>query len=76
MPGPVFLLQIVTPEGEVARFPGGGLLERNLIDAIAMETAKRLRWIHTKAGVEKAVREATAEAILALKRETVGIVMR
>lgn len=76
MPGPVFLLQIVTPEGEVARFPGGGLLERNLIDDIVMLTAKRLSWMNSKRSVEQAVREATAEAILALKRETVGIVMR
>lgn len=76
MPGPVFLLQIVTPEGEVARFPGGGLLERNLIDAIVAGTGSRMKWMNTRSGVEKAVREATAEAILALKRETVGIVMR
>lgn len=76
MPGPVFLLQIVSPEGEVARFPGGGLLERNLIDDIVMLTSRRLSWWNTKRSVEQAVRDATAEAILALKRETVGIVMR
>jgi len=76
VPGPVFLLQIVSPEGEVARFPGGGLLERNLIDDIVMLTSRRLSWWNTKRSVEQAVRDATAEAILALKRETVGIVMR
>jgi hypothetical protein len=70
------LLQIVSPEGEVARFPGGGLLERNLIDDIVMLTSRRLSWWNTKRSVEQAVRDATAEAILALKRETVGIVMR
>lgn len=76
MPGPVFLLQIVTPDGEIARFPGGGLLERNLIEDVAMGTAKRLKWWHPKRTIEQAVRDATAEAILSLKRETVGIVMR
>lgn len=76
MPNPVFLLQIVTPEGELARFPGGGPLERSLIDDVVAGTMKRLGVLSRRKSVEKAVREATVEAILDLKRQTVGIVMR
>jgi hypothetical protein len=70
---PVFLLQIVRPDGDPVRFPGGGLLERDLIAAIVTETTKRLGPFATRAGVEKAVREGAAQAILELKRETVVI---
>lgn len=71
---PIFLLQIVTPEGEVARFPGGGRLERDFIAAITAGVTQRIGPMTTRARVEAAVREAATKAIYDLKLDTVKIV--
>lgn len=71
---PIFLLQIVTPEGDAVRFPGGGRAERDLIAAITAGVSQRIGPWTTRARVEAAVREAAREAIYDLKLDTVKIV--
>jgi hypothetical protein len=71
---PIFLLQIVSPEGVLARFPGGGPLERDLIATITSGVLQRIGPITTRGRVEAAVRAAAADAIYALKQDTVKIV--
>lgn len=71
---PIFLLQIVTPEGDRVRFPGGGRLEKDLIAAITTGVSQRIGPVTTRARVEAAVREAAHKAIYDLKLETVKIV--
>jgi hypothetical protein len=71
---PIFLLQIVTPEGDSVRFPGGGRLEKDLIAAITTGVSQRIGPVTTRARVEEAVRNAAHSAIYDLKLETVKIV--
>jgi hypothetical protein len=71
---PIFLLQIVTPEGERVRLPGGGHMERDLIAAITAGVSQRIGPVTTRARVEAAVREAATKAIYELKLETVKVV--
>lgn len=71
---PIFLLQIVTPEGACVRFPGGSLMERDLIAAITTGVKERIGPVTTRARVEAAVRDAAHKAIYDLKLETVKIV--
>lgn len=68
---PVFMLQIVTPEGDLVRLPGGSNLEFDLIEACVAKIKQRpTGMLRTEAQVEKAVREGIAEAIDVLKRQT------
>jgi hypothetical protein len=71
---PIFLLQIVTPEGDAVRFPGGGHVERDLIAAITAGVSQRIGPWTTRSRVEAAVREAASQAIYDLKLDTVKIV--
>lgn len=70
----MFLLQIVKAEPPyevVARVPGGGPLERQLIDhCVAIISKRRLGWFTSEAKVKQAISEGMAEAILDLKNDT------
>jgi hypothetical protein len=73
--GPVFLLQIVhVPDGETARFPGGGPLEANLVDLLTKHIMAKGLSFKTNAHIEKDVREGISEGIMSLKAETAKIV--
>lgn len=72
---PLFWLQIVDGDGVVARLPGGGHLEAQLIDLIANTiVAKGVGLMRTEANVEQKIREGTQEAIMSLKRKTIQLV--
>ena len=68
----LFLLQIVRAEtGEVVRFPGGGPLERDLIDACTEAIVSRgVGMWRTEAHVREAIAAGMTEAIMSLKRDT------
>ena len=67
----MFLLQIVTPEGIAARFPGGGPLEREFIQAcVDAIVAKGVGIGRTEAHVAIVAADAIRETILALKADT------
>lgn len=70
---PVFLLQIVeaNPPHALVRIPGGGALERELIqvctDAIV---SKGVGIFRTETQVRHAIQDGMTEAILSLKHDT------
>lgn len=67
----MFKLQIVTPEGDLARFPGGGPLEREFIEAcVTAAIAKGVGVFRTEAHVAQDMRDAISETIYALKSDT------
>lgn len=71
---PLFLLQIVDRQGAVVRLPGGGRLERDLVDACTrVIVSKGVGVFRTEAHVREAIREGMTEAIRALKRETAAV---
>lgn len=72
---PVFWLQIVDKNGVIAKLPGGGELEAEIIDLIANTViAKGVGFLRTEADVERKIREGTQEAIMSLKRKTIQLV--
>lgn len=72
---PVYLLQIVNPQGVVVRFPGGGPMEKDIVEACVKKiAAKYVGLLKTQKQVEARVREAVAEAIYELKAETIKVV--
>lgn len=73
---PIFLLQVVhVPDNVVARIPGGGALEADLVDLFTrFIMSKGVGFLRTEAHVEKDVRDAIKEAIFALKAQTAQIV--
>jgi hypothetical protein len=74
MPRPVFYLQIVDRDGIVVEpFPGGGALERDLIDACTRAILAKGVGFKPSAHVEQDIRDGMAEAILDLKRETIPL---
>lgn len=76
MSAPLFLLQIVEAASPhtVVRLPGGGTLERDLVEACtAAILAKGVGVFRTEAHVRSAIATGIAEAIRALKRETVRV---
>lgn len=67
----MFLLQIVTPDGMVVRFPGGGPLEREFVDTcVATIVAKGVGALKSQATVAANIRDGITEAIYALKADT------
>jgi len=70
---PLFYLQIVDPAGQVLRLPGGGTLERNLIEHLA-KGVMRHRWglFVPIWRVKGAIQKGIHEAILELKMATLG----
>lgn len=72
---PMFWLQIVDKNGVVAKLPGGGALEAEIIDLIANTViAKGVGFMKTQTEVERKIREGTQEAIMSLKRKTIQLV--
>lgn len=72
---PLFWIQIVDKEGVVAKLPGGGALEAELIDLIANTiVAKGVGLLRSEATVNQRIREGTKEAIMSLKRKTIQLV--
>jgi hypothetical protein len=69
---PLFLLQIVDAEtGVVARLPGGGALEADLVDLIVREVVRRgVGWFRSTAHVEQDIKDGTTAAIYSLKDHT------
>lgn len=71
---PVFLLQIVDRQGSVVRLPGGGVLERDLIDACTRAiVARGVGVLRTEAHVRQAITDGITDTIRALKRETAAV---
>jgi hypothetical protein len=71
MSEPVFYLQIVDKDGVIARFPGGGKLESDLIDLCTKEIIGRpVGVFRTTAVVERAIRDGLKDAIMSLKAHT------
>jgi hypothetical protein len=67
----MFKLQIVTPEGDLVRFPGGGALEREFVEmCVKAILAKGVGLFRTENHVEIDVREAITETIYSLKADT------
>lgn len=67
----MFLLQIVTPEGHVVRFPGGGPMEADLVARATERTIERgVGLFRTESQVRAALAEGISEAIYELKEET------
>jgi hypothetical protein len=67
----MFVLQIAHPDGVLARFPAGGPLEREFIEAcVTRALAKGVGIFKTQAQVETALREAVTEAIWNLKEDS------
>lgn len=67
----MMLLQIVHPDGTLVRLPGGGTLERDLVDACtAAILAKGVGILQTQAQVAGKIRAGITEAIFALKSDT------
>lgn len=71
---PVFYLQIVRPDGVVAKLPGGGKLEVDLIEAVTERIMSEPLGLRTRAkisaavssGIEKAVRDLKLQSVKAL----------
>lgn len=75
MGDPIFMLQIVDRRGRVVVMPGGGPLERDLIEACVRKVSERkVGLFKTQSQVEQAVREAVEAAIYELKFETRHVV--
>lgn len=73
MSQPIFLLQIVLAEAphDVARLPGGGPLERDLIAACTEAiVAKGVGFGKTEAQVRQAIAAGITDAIRAIKRDS------
>lgn len=73
MSQPLFLLQIVSaePPHEVARFPGGGALEREFIAACTEAiVARGVGVLKTTGQVRSAIADGITETIRALKRDS------
>lgn len=76
MSAPLFLLQIVkaTPPHEVVRLPGGGPLERDLIQACTEAIVQRgVGLLKTERQVKAAIAAGITEAIRDLKWDTRGL---
>ena len=70
---PLFYLQIVDPSGQVLRIPGGGSLERNLIEHLVKHILKyRVGLFVPIWRVKGALVKGIHEAILELKMATLG----
>jgi len=68
---PTLLMQIIWPDGTVARFPAGGAFEKELVaDISARLAAKKLGVFTTQAQVRDRVREAMFESFAELKERT------
>lgn len=76
MADPLFLLQIVDAKtGAVVQLPGGGRMERDLIEACTAAVVTRgVGIFRTEAHVRAAIVAGITEAITDLKRETVRVV--
>jgi hypothetical protein len=75
MSEPEFYLQIVDRDGVIAKFPGGGHLETQLIDDITHAVmSKGVGFFKTEAAVESALRDGMREVLRALKRKTIQLV--
>ena len=71
---PLFLLQIVRPDGTKVRLPGGGELEKNLIEYCTKAICRRPVGIfRTQAQVRQAIVDGLTEALNDLKRETIKV---
>ncbi len=67
----MLLLQIVTHAGDVVRFPAGGPLERDFIDACTKAiVAKGVGFFTTESQVADRIATGIAEAVYALKTDT------
>lgn len=67
----MFKLQIVNAEGVIARFPGGGELEREFVNAcVTAILAKGVGLMRTEAHVAEDIRTGITDTILALKADT------
>lgn len=73
---PVFLIQIVDVERhQVVRIPGGGQLERNLIQEVVKRTVSRgVGYFRSEEHVSKAITEAITEVVRELKMGTLEVV--
>jgi hypothetical protein len=72
--GPVFYLQIVTPDGVVARIPGGGRLEIDLIESCVLAiVARGVGFGRSEAHVADDIRTGMREALMGLKLQTVQL---
>ena len=77
MPEPMFLLQIVYPDGTVVRFPAGGSLESNLIASCVSHIQMRpTGLLRTEAQVATAITAGITDALMALKLQTVPFALR
>lgn len=71
----LFWLQIVDAQGKVVTLPGGGKLERDLIEACTERiVTKGVGLFRTEAQVRQAIREGIADAMRDLKLETKQVV--
>ena len=74
---PVFCLQIVYPNGDLVRLPGGGVLEQNLVDHLVSHIQQRRTGLFTtEAQVETAIRDGIVDALMAMKLETVSLAIK
>lgn len=72
---PVFLLAIVKPDGSQVTLPGGGPLERELIESCVRAIVSRgVGVFRTEAQVERAVRAGIEDVVTGLKQETRAVV--
>lgn len=68
--GTPFLLQIVTPTGDVVRLPAGGPIELEFITKVVEQLQSRWLRLMTATQREQALREALHTTITDLKRQT------
>jgi len=68
---PVFFLQIVRKDGVVARLPGGGQLEVDLIESITEKVMAEPLGLRTRAKISAAVSSGIEKAIHDLKLKTI-----
>lgn len=66
----MLMLQIVYPDGTVAKFPAGGPIETDLIELITKEIMSRGVRYRSNSHIEKDIREGAREAILNFKKIT------
>lgn len=71
---PVFYLQIVRPDGVVARLPGGGQLEVDLVESVTEKIMSEPLGLRTRAKISAAVSSGISKAIRDLKLQTVKAV--
>ncbi len=71
---PIFFLQIVDRQGQVARLTAGGKLEADLIQLLSDRIlSSGYGLFKTEAHAKQALRRGITEAILSLKKQTVMV---